>query len=80
MKTKSLLATLIIICAFTCMPSQIFAKDHPDQGTIDCPPPTQAPLDGGLSLLIAAGIGYGVKKAYDKRKKDKSTDNTGNII
>jgi len=27
------------------------------------------PIDGGLSLLIAAGIGLGAKKAYDKRKK-----------
>lgn len=35
------------------------------------PPPTAAPIDGGLSLLIAAGIGYASKKAYDKRKKDK---------
>ena len=34
-------------------------------------PPVGIPIDGGLSLLVAAGIGYGVKKAYDKRKKDK---------
>jgi hypothetical protein len=27
------------------------------------------PIDGGISLLIAAGIGLGVKKAYDKNKK-----------
>ncbi len=27
------------------------------------------PIDGGLSLLIAAGIGIGAKKAYNKRKK-----------
>ncbi len=27
------------------------------------------PIDGGLSLLIAAGIGLGAKKAYDKKKK-----------
>jgi hypothetical protein len=28
------------------------------------------PIDGGLSLLIAAGIGLGAKKAYDKKKKE----------
>jgi hypothetical protein len=28
------------------------------------------PIDGGLSLLIAAGIGLGAKKAYDKKKKN----------
>ncbi|MFY7899687.1 MAG: PID-CTERM protein-sorting domain-containing protein [Chitinophagaceae bacterium] len=26
------------------------------------------PIDGGLSLLVAAGVGYGVKKMRDKRK------------
>jgi len=26
------------------------------------------PIDGGLSLLIAAGVGYGVKKYRDKKK------------
>ena len=28
-----------------------------------------APIDGGISLLVAAGIGYGVKKVKDARKK-----------
>lgn len=27
------------------------------------------PLDGGLSLLVAAGIGYGAKKLRANRKK-----------
>lgn len=26
------------------------------------------PIDGGLSLLVAAGVGYGAKKIRDKRK------------
>jgi hypothetical protein len=33
---------------------------------------TGAPFDGGLSLLIAAGVGYASKRSYDKRKKEKS--------
>ena len=48
---------------------------HPIKGTAQvvdpgCDPldPT-CPIDGGLSLLIAAGIGLGAKKAYDKKKK-----------
>jgi hypothetical protein len=28
-----------------------------------------APIDGGLSLLVAAGVGYGAKKIKEKRKK-----------
>jgi len=31
----------------------------------------EVPFDGGISLLVAAGIGYGVKKAREKRKADK---------
>ena len=31
-------------------------------------PPQDSPIDGGLSLLIAGGVGYGVKKIREKRK------------
>ena len=29
-----------------------------------------APIDGGLSLLVAAGVGYGYKKYKDNKKKN----------
>ena len=32
-------------------------------------PDVDAPIDGGVSLLVAAGIGYGIKKVKDNRKK-----------
>ncbi|MFT3980901.1 MAG: hypothetical protein QM687_10560 [Ferruginibacter sp.] len=35
-------------------------------------PAIPCPIDGGLSLLLAAGIGLGAKKAYDRRKATKS--------
>jgi hypothetical protein len=28
------------------------------------------PIDGGLSILIAAGAGYGAKKLYNKKNKE----------
>lgn len=28
-----------------------------------------APIDGGASLLIGAGVVYGIKKAYNSRRK-----------
>ena len=39
----------------------------------DPPPPdcNDVPLDGGLSLLVAAGAGYGIKKVAEKRKKNQ---------
>lgn len=40
-----------------------------------------APIDGGISLLVAAGIGYGAKKARDARKQKKTStkENTGDL-
>lgn len=32
------------------------------------------PVDGGISLLIGAGIAYGVKKAYQLKKENKQND------
>lgn len=35
---------------------------------------TAVPIDGGLSLLLAAGAGYVAKKAHDSRKKKAESD------
>jgi hypothetical protein len=32
------------------------------------PPPSAVPIDGGISLVIAACAGYGAKKLHDSRK------------
>ena len=37
----------------------------PDPST----PPTNLPVDGGLSLLLAAGVGYGANRLRKNRKK-----------
>ncbi|MFD2533240.1 PID-CTERM protein-sorting domain-containing protein [Gracilimonas halophila] len=34
-------------------------------------PPSQAPIDGGLSLLAAAGGGYAIKKLRDRKKAEE---------
>lgn len=33
-------------------------------------PANPVPLDGGISLLIAAGAAFGAKKIYDAKKQD----------
>ncbi len=41
------------------------------------PPPSNAigaPIDGGLSLLLAAGAAYGAKKVYDFKNKDNQDE------
>jgi hypothetical protein len=34
-----------------------------------------APIDGGVGLLVAAGVGYGLKKVREKRKKQNANLN-----
>ena len=66
MKLKPFLTTaaLSIVCFLMYVPS--VSAQGPDNPGGD----PDIPIDGGLSLLIAAGVAYGAKKAYDKRKKE----------
>lgn len=57
-KVVSFLAVMLVLCL------PILAQDPFGD------PPDDTPIDGGLSLLVAAGIGYGAKKIKDKRKKN----------
>ena len=58
---------LLIIFIIFIIPVAVLATDPPPTG---CDPFDPAcPIDGGLSLLIAAGIGLGAKKAFKERKK-----------
>ena len=63
MKVRTLLTAAILVSALSYAPS---LQAQPDPGG-----DPDVPIDGGVSLLIAAGVAYGAKKAYDKRKKDK---------
>lgn len=61
-----LMATGLLFVGLLISPMKTTAQ-LPDAG---CDPLDPAcPIDGGLSLLIVAGIGIGAKKAYDQRKK-----------
>ena len=71
MKTKYI-STLIIIIAFSCLPSLSQAQRGPG-GDPDAN--TEIPFDGGLTLVLAAGAGYAIKKARDKRKREKDVIN-----
>ncbi len=56
---KLLLVALLICLPLISFAGNAYGHDKPDG----------APLDGGLSLLLAAGVGYGAKKISAKRKK-----------
>lgn len=70
MKLKSYFAMLCFVLASACLPSLLWAQ--PGGGGPD--PDPAVPIDGGLSLLVAAGVGYAVKKAHDKRKREKGME------
>lgn len=53
---------LSIICCLV-LPLAMYAQGPPD--------PQDVPIDGGLSLLLAAGAAYGVKKYRDGKKKQE---------
>ncbi len=59
---KNLIRLLILTCCVS-LPFLAMAQGAPD--------PNDVPIDGGLSVLLAAGVGYGVKKYREKKKKEE---------
>jgi len=53
--------TIVLMCV------SLMAAAQPD-GNDDDPPP-DVPLDGGTSVLIAAGVAYGIRKMRKERNK-----------
>ncbi len=53
-----------LFLAITLLPSTTFAQNPADPAA-----DPDLPIDGGVSLLVAAGVGYGIKKYKDERKK-----------
>jgi hypothetical protein len=67
------LLALITIITFFALPVSVMGQDSPEpSGPQECGYPFGEPcipIDGGVSFLIAAGVAYGGKKAFDLRKK-----------
>ena len=58
---KNLLLLGLFLIILTCLPALVHAQGGP--GDPGCDPLDPAcPIDGGLSLLLATGLGYGIKK------------------
>lgn len=45
------------------------ALAQPGSGGPSPSAPTETPLDGGVSLLLAGGVAYGIKHLRNRRKK-----------
>lgn len=67
---RHLLVYALFLITMTCTPGLLMAQPNPG----DCDPAVDpdgpnCPIDGGLSLLLAAGMVYGAKKVKDNRNK-----------
>jgi len=60
---KYLLITVFFVLAVVLMPELVMAQPPMFPG-----PPPQAPIDGGLTLLAAAGGAYALNKLRSKKK------------
>ena len=73
MNRKNLFVVLLIVCfnilcnaAISPPPS---GNTPPSGGSPTCWPPPCIPIDGGISLLIAAGALYGGRKLYKNHQE-----------
>jgi hypothetical protein len=63
--------TFVLLITLVLFSSDILAQGGsggPPCGSPPCgpPPPPDTPIDGGIGILLALGIGYAVKKIRDK--------------
>lgn len=73
MKKASIIAVVFLGCILMVSVGYAQPPDPPGGGAPPCGGPFSAPcpIDGGVSLLVAAGLALGGKKAYDLGKKAK---------
>jgi len=57
------ITTILFVLAISIIPALAQGDGFDD------PAPGDVPIDGGLSLLVAAGVGYGIKKVRHRNKK-----------
>lgn len=71
LKLQSSIAAIVLLSLVFFFPTLISAQPGGPGGA---PTPIGVPFDGGLSLIIAAGAGYAIKKQRDYRKKHPKTN------
>jgi hypothetical protein len=73
MKQSIFLKRISLFIIFIFVSVFVIAQDDPGgpggPGDPGGTPQGWVPIDGGLAALLAAGVGYGAKKAYEYRSK-----------
>jgi hypothetical protein len=71
MRTGIIIKKIVLAFVISCSVLFVQAQDPGDPFSGGSPggaPGGGVPVDGGLGLLLAAGVGYGVRKAHNSRK------------
>ena len=68
---KTQLIAAILVTVVIMLPWMAFAQIGGGGGGLGNP---DVPIDGGLSVLVAAGVAYGAKKVHDARKKKQQAN------
>jgi hypothetical protein len=72
MKTiKRFLLVAILPCLIYSQASAFKHFEKPNTGGNGGGGGNSAPIDGGIVILLVAGLAFGAKKIYDKNKKSK---------
>ena len=66
---RRLLVYALFSIAMSCLPTVLKAQPNPGDCNNQDPDAPPCPVDGGLCLLLTAGILYGAKKVKDHRNK-----------
>jgi hypothetical protein len=73
--TNQVISSMILAVIVLFAPVVLMAQPPFDPGGSP-----DVPIDGGLSILLAAGAGYVVKKGYDRKKRKEKERNEKNDI
>ncbi|MES2389837.1 MAG: hypothetical protein V4543_17680 [Bacteroidota bacterium] len=66
--TKGFVAIVTLLVLLTGSANAQQSGEPGNSGPTPSGPNAQVPVDGGASLLLAAGVGYGIKKVRARRK------------
>jgi hypothetical protein len=67
---NQIISSMILAVIVMLVPTMLMAQPPFDPGGSP-----DVPIDGGLSVLLAAGAGYVVKKGYDRKKRKEKERN-----
>lgn len=60
---------IYILCILMIASLPVLAQE--EELGVEAPTPGDVPVDGGLSLLLAAGAAYGGRRLYRREKKER---------